>query len=55
MSDPDLATSITKPEVMQAIAECTSNPMAILKYQSNAEVSRDESSRWASCNGHFVV
>ncbi len=40
MSDPDLATSISKPNVVAAIAECTKNPMAILKYQSDPEVGR---------------
>ncbi len=38
MSDPDLATSMTKPNVMAAIAECTTNPMALFKYQNDPEV-----------------
>jgi hypothetical protein len=40
MSDPDLATSMTKPNVMAAIAECTKNPMAIFQYQNDEEVMR---------------
>ena len=40
MSDPDLATSMTKPSVMAAIAECTKNPMSIFKYQNDEEVMR---------------
>jgi hypothetical protein len=40
MSDPDLATSMTKPSVMAAIAECTKNPMNIFKYQNDEEVMR---------------
>jgi STI1 domain len=40
MSDPDLATSMTKPSVMAAIAECTQNPMNIFKYQADEEVMR---------------
>lgn len=40
MSDPDLATSMTKPNVMNAIAECTQNPMSIFKYQNDEEVMR---------------
>lgn len=39
MSDPDLASSMTKPDVMAAIADCTKNPMNIFKYQNNPEVS----------------
>lgn len=38
MADPSLATSMTKPNVMAAIAECTQNPMNIFKYQNDAEV-----------------
>lgn len=38
MSDPELATSMTKPAVMAAIAECTQNPMNIFKYQNDEEV-----------------
>jgi len=40
MSDPDLATSMTKPSVMAAIAECTKDPMSIFKYQNDEEVMR---------------
>jgi len=40
MSDPELATSMTKPSVMAAIAECTKNPMNIFKYQNDEEVMR---------------
>ncbi len=38
MADPELATAITNPNVMSAIAECTQNPMAIFKYQVSARV-----------------
>jgi hypothetical protein len=40
MSDPDLASSMTKPSVMAAIAECTKSPMNIFKYQNDEEVMR---------------
>ena len=40
MSDSELATSMTKPSVMAAIAECTKNPMNIFKYQNDEEVMR---------------
>jgi len=40
MSDPELASSMTKPSVMAAIAECTKSPMNIFKYQNDEEVMR---------------
>lgn len=40
MSDPELATSMTKPDVMAAIADCSKNPMNIFKYQDKPEVMR---------------
>jgi hypothetical protein len=39
MADPDLAMLMSKPNVMTAIAECTQNPMAMAKYQNDAEAS----------------
>lgn len=40
MSDPELATMMTKPNVMTALMEMNKNPMAMFKYQSDPEVRR---------------
>ncbi|KAL6781525.1 hypothetical protein ACKKBG_A11515 [Auxenochlorella protothecoides x Auxenochlorella symbiontica] len=40
MSDPELATMMTKPNVMTALMEMNKNPMAMFKYQSDPEVSK---------------
>ena len=38
MQDPELAQLMTKPSVLSAIAECSKDPMAIMKYSSDKEV-----------------
>jgi hypothetical protein len=38
MQDPELATLMTKPNVLAAIAECSKDPMAIMKYSSDQEI-----------------
>lgn len=38
LSDPELASAMTNPRVMQAMQEMMSNPAALLQYQSDPEV-----------------
>ena len=38
MGEPDLAAAIQKPAVMQAIMEMQADPMAVVKYQGDADV-----------------
>lgn len=38
MSEPELATAFSKPQVQQAIMELQSNPMAMVKYQDDPDV-----------------
>ncbi|KAK2080819.1 hypothetical protein QBZ16_000673 [Prototheca wickerhamii] len=40
MADPELAMLMTKPKVMSAMMEMNKNPMAMLKYQSDPEISK---------------
>ena len=39
LGDPELASAMTNPRVMQALQEMMSNPAALLQYQSDPEVS----------------